>query len=159
MVYLKLQPHIQSSVQHRSSNKLSFKFFGPFKILEKMGNVAYKLQLPASSAIHPVFHVFQLKKAPGKNESVSADLPIPDAALQVPVKILQRRMVTRGTTSVLQVLVQWSQQPVALTTREDATTLKQKFPRAPAWSQEGAQEGGLSPTIPGRLATTQPSPW
>ena len=43
MVYLKLQPYIQSSLVHRSSNKLSFQFFGPFQILEKIGAVAYKL--------------------------------------------------------------------------------------------------------------------
>jgi hypothetical protein len=43
MVYLKLQPHIQSSVAPRSNHKLSFKFFGPFKVLQKVGSVAYKL--------------------------------------------------------------------------------------------------------------------
>ncbi|RLM78443.1 hypothetical protein C2845_PM12G21170 [Panicum miliaceum] len=64
-VYLKLQPYIQTSVQHHSNDKLSFKFFGPFEIMEKLGTVAYKLKLPPTSAIHPVFHVSQLKQAPG----------------------------------------------------------------------------------------------
>ena len=43
MVYLKLQPYIQSSLVSHSNNKLSFWFFGPFQILEKIGDVAYKL--------------------------------------------------------------------------------------------------------------------
>lgn len=42
-VYLKLQPYAQSSVAARSCQKLSFKFFGPFKIIDKAGLVAYKL--------------------------------------------------------------------------------------------------------------------
>ena len=37
MVYLKLQPHVQSSVASRGNHKLAFKFFGPYKILQKVG--------------------------------------------------------------------------------------------------------------------------
>jgi hypothetical protein len=42
MIYLKLQPHIQSLVAFRSNQKLSFRFYGPFKILDRVGVVAYK---------------------------------------------------------------------------------------------------------------------
>ena len=57
MVYLKLQPHIRSSVAFRSNHKLSFRFFGPFKIIARVGVVAYKLDLPQTAQIHPVVHV------------------------------------------------------------------------------------------------------
>ena len=62
-VYIKLQPYVQSSVAARANQKLAYRFFGPFLITDKIGTVGYKLKLPDSSSIHPVFHVSQLKVA------------------------------------------------------------------------------------------------
>jgi hypothetical protein len=87
MVFLKLQPYVQSSVTRRAHHKLSFKFFGPFRVLEHLGAVAYRLELPPSSSVHPVFHVLQLKRSPG-SQVVSSSLPSDFVEFQVPVKIL-----------------------------------------------------------------------
>lgn len=57
LVLLKLQPYRQKSVKSRTSQKLSKRYFGPFPILRRIGNLAYELVLPESSKIHLVFHV------------------------------------------------------------------------------------------------------
>jgi hypothetical protein len=90
LVFLELQPYVQSSVARRAHHKLSFKFFGPFWVLERIGAVAYKLELPSNAAVHPVFHVSQLKSSSG-GQQVSAALPFDLVLFQVPEQILQRR--------------------------------------------------------------------
>lgn len=57
MVYLKLQPYIQSLVAPRSNLKLSFRYYGPFKVVARVGAVAYCLLLPDDCRIHPVVHI------------------------------------------------------------------------------------------------------
>lgn len=89
-VFLRLQPYLQSSVVKRANHKLAFKFFGPFHILQRVGQVAYRLELPVTSKVHPVFHVSQLKQCIGNDQQVSSVLPPPDALFQIPVKVLQK---------------------------------------------------------------------
>jgi hypothetical protein len=56
-VFLKLQPSVQSSLAPHANQKLSFKYFGPFEIFDRVGAVAYRLKLPNQCTIHLVFHV------------------------------------------------------------------------------------------------------
>lgn len=61
MVFLRLQPYKQSSIKINGAEKLKPKFYGPYKILRKIGEVVYELELPTTSRIHNVFHVSRLK--------------------------------------------------------------------------------------------------
>jgi hypothetical protein len=104
--------------------------------------VAYRLDLPEHSAVHPVFHVSQLKQAVGGKYAITSSVPGGLSSMQVPEKILQHRLSARGSRPVLQVLVKWMALPESLSTWEDLVALKQKFPAAPAWGQAVAKEGG-----------------
>jgi hypothetical protein len=132
MVYLKLQPYVQSSVTAHANQKLSFKYFGPFKILERVGAVVYRLQLPENSAMHLVMHVSRLKLAAGFKGTVSDSFPSEPLQHCVPLHILQSRLVARGTDQVVQVLVHWSGLPASLATWENRDALYQRVPGAAA---------------------------
>lgn len=142
LVFLKLQPYVKSSIAPRAHHKLMFKYYGPYPVLGRIGEVAYYLALPETSRIHPVIHVSQLKRAIGPNVQVQTQLPSPLDALLVPSRILQCRLRQQGPVAVAQVLVQWSGQPETLATKEDQDDLKRHFPRAPAWGQAGRQVRG-----------------
>jgi len=127
-VYVKLQPYRQQSVVLRSNQKLSPKYFGPYQIIDKCGEVAYKLKLPEYSQIHPVFHVSQLKVLVG-NVHTTHHLPsvLPDVFEKAPETILERKMVNRQGRAATKVLVKWVNEPVEEATWEFLFDLQKKF--------------------------------
>ena len=61
-VYLKVSP-MKGVKRFHTKGKLSPRYVGPFKIINRRGEVAYHLELPEQlSSVHGVFHVSQLKK-------------------------------------------------------------------------------------------------
>ena len=61
--------------QAKKDSKLSPMYYGPYKVLQKIGIMAYKLELPVASRLHPVFHVSCLKKVIGDKLLVQTILP------------------------------------------------------------------------------------
>ena len=95
-VFLQLQPYKKMSLkQAKKDNKLSPKYYGPYKVLQNIGTMAYKLELHASSRVHLVFHVSCLKKVIGDKIPVQTILPELDEEGKT---ILQPEAVTETRT-------------------------------------------------------------
>jgi hypothetical protein len=110
-VYLKIQPYRQLSISGGGNQKLNPKFYGSYEVLQKVGKVAYKLNLPPESTIHPIFHVSQLKKQLGRRNETSPTLPWVgvDGNLKIePAAIKGRRLIKRRNEGIAQVLIKWS---------------------------------------------------
>ncbi|GKF57876.1 retrotransposable element Tf2 [Tanacetum coccineum] len=129
-VYVKLQAHRQVTIRQTIQNKLSPKYYGPFLIIAKVGLVAYKLDLPSGSQVHPVFHVPQLKLCKG-NSFKKVLLPHcgDEGLLSVkPEKILDRRIGKVNNRAVVHVLVKWINHGEEDAMWELAEDLLKRFP-------------------------------
>ena len=89
--------------------KLSSKYIGPFKIIKKISDVVYELELPTDMNIHPSFHISKLKKYnknddklfPNRAVDVSVSRPGPETIINGKEvyeveKIIDKRLVKRG---------------------------------------------------------------
>lgn len=135
MVYLKMQPYRETALGLRNALKLTSKYYGPFKILAKVGRVAYKLQLPEGTQLHDVFHVNQLKKHLGPAAVPNPSLPLltPEGKIKTyPLAVLERRQVPRFAcaydVAVPQWLVHWENLSLDEATWEDAKFIQATFP-------------------------------
>lgn len=70
-VLLKLHPYRQRSLARKKCAILAPRYYGLCKVIERVGEVAYKLELPPEAAIRNVFHISQLKKMVGQRSQSS----------------------------------------------------------------------------------------
>jgi hypothetical protein len=124
-VYLKVSP-MRGLSHFKVRDKLTPRFIGPFKILEKRGEVAYQLELPPQlSDVHDVFHVSELKKClrvpeeqtPLEELDAKEDLPYQE----YPVNVLEMSGRVMWNKKIKMCKVQWSHH-----TEEEATWEREK---------------------------------
>jgi hypothetical protein len=128
MVYLKIQPYKLRKLANRINQKLSPRYYGPYEVEQKIGEVAYKLKLPAESRVHPVFHASLLKKAVTPNVMPQ---PLPECMNEEwqlepePEEALDTR---RNDHGVVEVLVKWKNLPEFENSWEPADKLREEYP-------------------------------
>ncbi|KAL0295405.1 UNVERIFIED_CONTAM: hypothetical protein Sangu_2510600 [Sesamum angustifolium] len=113
-VFVKLQPYKQLSLKAHSYHRLSPKIFGPFQVIQRIGKVAYRLDLSPHTKIHSTFHVSQLKKCHGESIAPRRLLVMltPHGHLVLePEAILDRRIILFHNRPLTQILVKWFNTP------------------------------------------------
>ena len=103
-MYLKASP-LQGTKRFHIKGKLAPRYIGPYLIVQRIGKLAYKLQLPEELAgVHPVFHVSQLRKCLRvPEESILAeavDLQDTLEYMEYPKKILDRAVKEMRRTTI-----------------------------------------------------------
>jgi hypothetical protein len=131
-VYLKVSP-MRGICRFNVRGKLAPRYIGPFKVLERKDEVAYRLELPPNlSGVHDVFHVSQLKKclrvpeeqAPLEGLEVQEDLTYTEH----PVKILETSDRVTRNKKIKMCRVQWSHHTEDEATWEREEELKKTYP-------------------------------
>ncbi|XP_073132798.1 uncharacterized protein [Henckelia pumila] len=131
-VFLKISP-FQGTVRFGKRGKLSPRYIGSYEILDRVGNLAYKLALPpALSGIHDV-HVSMLRKyQPDSSHVLQPDEAELDKTLiyfERPIQILDRKDNQLRNKSVQLVKVQWSRHGVEEATSELEQDMRQRYPK------------------------------
>ena len=129
--------------------KLHSKFYGPFRVMQRVGRAAYQLLLPDGCLLHNTFHVSQLKKHIGPKVVPSKNLPLVgiDGVIKMePEAILERKLIPRlqGKISipVVRWLIKWVNMPEEAATWEDSAFIQKVFPSFQARGQAQSQQGG-----------------
>ena len=99
------------TLKHPGTYKLLPRWIGPFTILDQIGSLAYRLELPESmSKIHPIFHISKLKpyNASGRVQPPRALIEI-EGELEYEVeRILDKRIVKHShRRDSVEYLVKW----------------------------------------------------
>ena len=114
-------------------------------MLQRIGEVAYKLLLPAQSRIHPAFQVPLFKKSLGARNESSAELPIqPDRGTWIPSRILSARTAMNDSTP--EWLIQWEGYTEDKATWENSAALLARYPFFKACGQafsQGDEDDGI----------------
>jgi len=116
--------------KQKKDNKLTPKYYVPYKVLQRIGSMAYKMELPPSSHVHPIFYVSCLKKVIENNIPVQTILPEINEEGKIilkPETILEIRIKQLRNWAIKEYLIKWNNLPAEEATWEDEFLLK-KYP-------------------------------
>ena len=110
---VKLRLHKGYSVPGITSHKIGAQFVGPFKVIERIGRLAYRLELPDNMRIHNVVSVAMLEPMPVNEDPYQRRRPPPDTVVvdgqkeYAIDKLVNKRGIRRGRGWSTQYLIRW----------------------------------------------------
>ncbi|GKE32943.1 putative reverse transcriptase domain-containing protein [Tanacetum coccineum] len=145
MVLLKVSSW-KGAVRFGKRGKLSPRCIGPFKILARVGHVAYTLELPEElKGIHSTFHVSNLKRCLAEGDIVVLmdEIQLDDKLhmIEEPVKVVDREVKRLKQSRIPIVKVRWSSQRGPEFTWEREDQIQKKYPH-PFTSKDEARKSG-----------------
>ena len=138
--WLRLHQRQAAGITSGGNQKLAPRYYGPYKVLEKVGNLAYRLLLPPKARIHDVFHVVFLKKFQGDPPTDIVPLPVIAHGQALPEPATISRAKPNGDS--WDILVQWVGRGPAEATWESLESLKERYPDFQLEDKLFSQEGG-----------------
>ncbi|WMV45280.1 hypothetical protein MTR67_038665 [Solanum verrucosum] len=116
-----------------NKGKLSPRYIGPYRISKRIGNVAYKVELPQVLAVvHSVFHISMLRKYMGDPSLIipTAYIVMKDnlSYVEIHVQILDRQVSKLRTKEIPSIKVLWRNQFVEEATWEAQEDMKKRYP-------------------------------
>ena len=119
-------------IRQEKWGKLGPRYVGPFEILQRIGQVAYRLKLPSNlGEIHDIFHVSRLKKYCPDPQHVLAtegiELQEDLSFKKEPVEILDRKLKVLRTKTVPLVKVLWQYREVREVTWEMEERMRELY--------------------------------
>jgi hypothetical protein len=122
-IFLRIQPYKQMSLKKKhKDNKLSHKYYGPYKVLQSIGSMAYEMEFLAYSCVHRVFHVSFLKRVIDNKITVQTILPDINEEGKIILDletILETRIKKLRNQAITYYLVKWKNLLVEEVTWED----------------------------------------
>ena len=109
------------------AEKIKPRYYGPYKVIQNIGEVEYELKLSEGSKIHNVFHVSCLNKYIGKKIFIFDTLPPLDDEGQLTLileKVLKTRERRLRSRTIKEYMVQWKDLPSEDVTWEEENILQ-----------------------------------
>ena len=146
LVYVSRKNFVPPAMRDQPTRKFQPRFFGPCRVLRRVSETSYRVELPANVRVHPVFHASRMKAF-----ATSAKFPQRRAQRLDPIVIdgvpeyhVEQILKKRKHYNKFQYLVKWTGYPISEASWESATKMRADIPELVAEFERDHVSGGVA---------------